>query len=158
MSAARRDPVRAAEVVARIFAGDLHAQRAQSLANGSVEMLRDAAPSIHAIGRGYAQASGGHDKHGVKQVDRLPSNEGVDIWALFGPWVEFVVGPRRALVIALDWTEFDADGYATLAAHLLTNHGRATPLLWLRCRRPRSPGSATTTSTASWSACMHAGP
>jgi hypothetical protein len=32
--------------------------------------------------------------------------------------------------VALDWTEFDDDGHATIAAYLITNHGRATPLLW----------------------------
>src|SRR4029077_748183 len=31
----------------------------------------------------------------------------------------------------MDWTEFDADGQATLMLSLLTSHGRATPLLWL---------------------------
>jgi len=131
MSASRRDPVRAAELVAGIFGDDLHAQRVLSLANGAVGVLRAATLSIHAIGRGYAQASGGSDKHGVKQVDHLLSNEGLDLWALFAPWVQFVVGPRTELVVAFDWTEFDADDHATLAAHLITNHGRATPLLWL---------------------------
>src|SRR5690606_18075114 len=43
----------------------------------------------------------------------------------------FVVAERKELVIALDWTEFDADDHATLAAHLITTHGRATPLVWL---------------------------
>jgi hypothetical protein len=33
--------------------------------------------------------------------------------------------------VALDWTEFNADGQATLMLSLLTRHGRATPLYWL---------------------------
>ena len=118
-------------MVAGIFGDDLHAQRVLSLANGAVGVLRAATLSIHAIGRGYAQATGGRDKHGVKQVDRLLSNEGLDVWALFDPWVKFVVGERTDFVVALDWTEFDADDHATLAAHVITNHGRATPLVWL---------------------------
>jgi hypothetical protein len=44
--------------------------------------------------------------------------------------VRFVVGPRPEALIALDWTEFDKDGHSTIAAYLVTNHGRATPLLW----------------------------
>ena len=40
-------------------------------------------------------------------------------------------GPRKAIVVAMDWTDFDADNQATLALNLLTRHGRATPLLWL---------------------------
>ena len=31
----------------------------------------------------------------------------------------------------MDWTDFDADGQATLALKLVTRHGRATPLVWL---------------------------
>jgi hypothetical protein len=42
-----------------------------------------------------------------------------------------VVGDQRSLVVAMDWTDFDADGQATLALNLVTGHGRATPLLWL---------------------------
>jgi Transposase DDE domain len=33
--------------------------------------------------------------------------------------------------VAIDWTEFDADGQASLMLSLLTRHGRATQLLWL---------------------------
>jgi hypothetical protein len=31
----------------------------------------------------------------------------------------------------MDWTDFDQDGQATIMISLLTNHGRATPLVWL---------------------------
>src|SRR6476659_10202564 len=37
----------------------------------------------------------------------------------------------RRLQVAMDWTDFDADGQATLALKLVTRHGRATPLIWL---------------------------
>ena len=48
-----------------------------------------------------------------------------------GPWVAEMVGQRRSIVVAMDWTDFDADDQTTLALNLVTNHGRATPLLWL---------------------------
>jgi len=41
-----------------------------------------------------------------------------------------VVGPRSGVNVAIDWTEFDGDDQATLLLSLLTQHGRATPLLW----------------------------
>src|SRR5271170_4631855 len=63
--------------------------------------------------------------------DRLLSNAGVVPWELFGSWVREVVGERREIVVAMDWTDFDADNQSTLALHLVTRHGRATPLLWL---------------------------
>ena len=69
-------------------------------------------------------------KHAVKQVDRLLSNRGVDVWQLFALWVPYLVAEREEIVVALDWTDFDADNQSTLALHLLTSHGRATPLMW----------------------------
>jgi hypothetical protein len=41
-----------------------------------------------------------------------------------------VIAARTEIVVALDWTEFDADGHATIALHMVTSHGRATPLMW----------------------------
>jgi hypothetical protein len=35
-----------------------------------------------------------------------------------------MVGPRKDIVVAMDWTDFDADGQATLALKLVTRHGR----------------------------------
>src|SRR5208282_4796584 len=78
-----------------------------------------------------AQARGLIDKHAIKQVDRLLSNRGIVVWEMFAPWVREVVGPRKEIVVAMDWTDFDADDQTTLALNLVTRHGRATPLLWL---------------------------
>jgi len=69
-------------------------------------------------------------KHAIKQVDRFLSNQGIDVWTMFPLWIKEIVGERRALVIAMDWTDFDADDQTTLVFSLVTNHGRATPLLW----------------------------
>ena len=48
-----------------------------------------------------------------------------------GHWVPYVVGQRDSITVAMDWTEFDADGQATIMLSLLSRHGRATPLVWL---------------------------
>jgi hypothetical protein len=45
--------------------------------------------------------------------------------------VPYVIGARDAIVVALDWTDFDADKQATIMLSLITDHGRATPLVWL---------------------------
>ena len=66
-----------------------------------------------------------------KQVDRLMSNQGVDVWDSFARWVPSQVGAQRDLLVAMDWTDFDHDGQSTLALSLLTGHGRAAPLIWL---------------------------
>jgi hypothetical protein len=69
-------------------------------------------------------------KHAIKQVDRMLSNKGIDVWALFRLWVPFVLGDRRDIVVTLDWTEHDHDDQTTIAMNLVTSHGRATPLIW----------------------------
>jgi hypothetical protein len=66
----------------------------------------------------------------VKQVDRLLSNSGIDVWQLFGSWVPFVIGERSEIIAALDWTDYDADDQSTIVLSMITSHGRATPLLW----------------------------
>jgi hypothetical protein len=83
------------------------------------------------IGKSLAQARGLLPKHAVKQVDRLLSNPRIEAWDVFATWVPEMVGPRTDIVVAMDWTDFDADGQATLALKLVTRHGRATPLIWL---------------------------
>ena len=86
--------------------------------------------AVHAIGQGLAQAMGKLSKHGVKQVDRLLSNEGIEVGKFFGYWVPYMVGARTEVVVALDWTSFARDGHETIVLSMLTGHGRATPLLW----------------------------
>jgi len=130
-----RKPVERTEFIhgflKRAFAGSLHAKRIVSLANGTLGVLTGASLAVSVIGHALAQARGLVDRHAIKQVDRLLSNAGVVVWELFAPWVREVVGQREAIVVAMDWTDFDADNQATLALNLVTRHGRATPLLWL---------------------------
>ncbi len=45
-------------------------------------------------------------------------------------WVSHLVGERQEIFVALDWTEFAKDDHSTIAAYLLINYGRATPLMW----------------------------
>jgi hypothetical protein len=115
----------------RLFDGDLHAKRIVSLANATLGVVRTASLAVNTIGQGLALARGLVTKHAIKQVDRLLSNEGIDIDAALRHWVPYVVGPRNSINVAMDWTDFDADGQATIMLSLLTRHGRATPLLWL---------------------------
>ena len=124
------DRDRITKLVSTIFADDLHAKRVASLAGAAVGVLEGAALGIHAIGKALAMAEGLKTKHAVKQVDRLLSNDGIPVWSLFASWVPFVVGDRPEVVTALDWTDFDRDGQATIALSMITSHGRATPLLW----------------------------
>ena len=128
-------PIKRVEFVQKylddIFAEDLHAKRVMSLANGALGVMTGVSLAVSMIGQSLAQARGLLSKHAIKQVDRLLSNQGIVVWDMFAAWVAEVVGARKRIVVAMDWTDFDADDQATLALSLVTNHGRATPLLWL---------------------------
>ena len=128
--AKRTGPENAHAFVNELLGDDVHATRVLSLANGVVGVMHAASLGIHAIGRGLADALDLDAKHAIKQVDRLLSNRGIVIWAWFAHWVAFVVGDRKEILVALDWTEFDKDGQATIALYCVTSHGRATPLIW----------------------------
>ena len=107
-----------------LFDGDMHAKRIASLDNATLGVVKTGSLAVSMIGHGLALARGLTSKHAIKQVGRLLSNEGIDIDAALCHWV-------TSINVAMDWTEFDADGQATLMLSLLTGHGRATPLLWL---------------------------
>jgi len=117
------------QFLSRVFVDDLHAKRVLSLANGALGVMTGACLAVSLIGQALAKARGWLAKSAIKQVDRLLSNAGVVPWEMFGPWVREVVGPRQKIVVAIDGTDFDADNQSMLALHLVTRHGRATPLL-----------------------------
>ncbi len=120
----------------RLFLGemygpDLHAKRIDSLAGATLGVMAAASLAVAMIGQALAQARGLVTKRAVKQVDRLLSNNGIDVWDSFARWVPRQMAGREEALVAMDWTDFDHDGQSTLALSLVTGHGRAAPLLWL---------------------------
>ena len=128
-----REDVRKA--VGEIFDGEIHAKRVASLADATTGVLASGSLAVSAIGNGLAHVCGLDTKHAVKQVDRLIGSKKLDVWDYFGYWVPYVVAGREAIVVALDWTDFDRDGHTTIALNLLTDHGRAIPLVWKTVRK-----------------------
>jgi Transposase DDE domain len=114
---------------------DIHTKRVDSLANATLGVMTGASLGVALIGKSLAQARGLLPKHAVKQVDRLLSNRRLEAWDVFATWVPEMVGARLDVVVAMDWTDYDADGQATLAFKLVTRHGRATPLVWLSAHK-----------------------
>jgi hypothetical protein len=114
-----------------VLGEDIHTKRVDSLANATLGVMTGASLGVAVIGKSLAQARGLLPKHAIKQVDRLLSNSRLEAWDVFATWVPETVGSRPDIVVAMDWTDFDADGQATLALKLVTRHGRATPLVWL---------------------------
>ena len=130
------------ELVDEMFV-DLHAQRIKSLSNAVTGVLHATQLSVHCIGQAYAAVAEMMPKHGVKQIDRLLSNRGLDLDYLMARWLGYAVGSHESITIALDWTIFDDDDHATLAAYLITNHGRAMPLAWRTVKQSQLEGQQT---------------
>jgi Transposase DDE domain len=125
----RFDDVRA--FIGEVYGRDLHAKRIEALAGATLGVMTAASLAVAMIGHALAQARGLVTKHAVKQVDRLLSNEGIDVWDSFAHWVPHQIGARQRILVAMDWTAFDQDDQATLVLSLVTGHGRAAALLWL---------------------------
>src|SRR5215212_351668 len=114
-----------------LYAHDLHAKRVDALAGATLGVMTGASLAVAMIGQALAQARGLVTKHAVKQVDRLMSNAGIDVWDSFARWVPHQMNERSDALVAMDWTDFDHDGQSTLVLSLVTGHGRAAPLIWL---------------------------
>jgi len=125
----RYDKVRC--YIGALYGADLHAKRIDSLAGATLGVMTAASLAVAMVGHALAQARGLVTKHAVKQVDRLLSNDGIDVWDSFARWVPYQIGARRDILVAMDWTDFDHDDQSTLVLSVVTGHGRAAPLLWL---------------------------
>src|SRR5450759_1997715 len=101
-----------------LLGADMHAKRVLSLANATLGVVRTASLAVHTIGQGLALARGLVTKHAVKQVDRLLSNDGIDIDAVLSHWVHHVAGSRTDIKVAMDWTDFDADKQTLSLIHI----------------------------------------
>ena len=117
--------------IGALYGSDLHAKRVESLAGATLGVMTAASLAVAMIGHALAQARGLITKHAVKQVDRLLSNNGIDVWDSFARWVPHQIAGRLDILVAMDWTDFDHDDQATLVLGLVGSHGRAAPLLWL---------------------------
>lgn len=114
-----------------LYGPDLHTKRIDALSNATLGVMTGASLAVATIGQALALARGLVTKHAIKQVDRLMSNAGIDVWDSFARWVPQPIGAAKDILVAMDWTDFDHDGQSTLVLSLVTGHGRAVPLIWL---------------------------
>jgi hypothetical protein len=110
---------------------ELHPKQVDALAHAVAGAIHADTASIAAIGRGAARAREVSEKHSIKQVDRLLANSKIDPFELMKKVIPVIIAERPRAVIAVDWTEFASDAQSTIVASLISDHGRATPLLWL---------------------------
>ncbi len=98
----KMSPHRVHAFVESLVADHMHAKRVLSMSGGVVGVLHAASLGVHAIGLGLAEVVGLQKEDAVKQVDRLLSNRGIDVWEEFTTWVPFVLGARTEALVALD--------------------------------------------------------
>ena len=118
------------EFILSIVGNSLHSKQILSLSNTVQGIVYAASLALSVIGKALAVAQGLDPRHATKQIDRLFSNSKINLVLFFSNWVSFLVKVRKQIIVSLDWTDFDKDDHCTLALNLITNHGRATPLLW----------------------------
>ena len=89
------------EFVYRVFEGSIHTQRIASLADGIDGVLHSAQLGIRSIGAGLAAANGLIPRHAIKQIDRLFSNEKLEMNQLFKNWVRSAVAKRDEVIVTV---------------------------------------------------------
>lgn len=117
-------------IISNIFGEQLHKKRQLSLSYAALGLFESESLFLHDMGLGMAESRGVNKKHATKQIDRLLSNPGFDIWQLSSLWVPYIVGAKTELMVALDWTSFYNDEQDMLCLNVLTGKGCSTPLLW----------------------------
>ncbi len=89
--------------VGGVFGADLHAKRIDSLAGATLGVMQSASLAVAMIGQALALAKGLATMHAIKQVDRMLSNNGIDVWNSFDRWPP-PNGSARAGAPASLWT------------------------------------------------------
>ena len=118
------------EFLNRVFVDDLHAKRILSLANGTLGVMSGAALAVSLSAR-RSRRRGACRQVGDQTGRPAVEQRGCGPLGLVRSMGSRGRGTAARVVVAMDWTDFDADNQSTLALHLVTRHGRATPLLWL---------------------------
>ncbi len=108
----------------------MHHKRLSSLSNAVTGVIASQSLQLSKIGEGLAAVNGLLPKHAKKQVDRLLSNEEINISGCQYNFAKLLISQRKRIFVAMDWTVFAKDHQMTLTFRLITKHGRATPLLW----------------------------
>jgi len=127
-------------MVERIFSGGLHHKQVTSLGMLAVGVLHASVLGVAAVGTAMARAFAKIPKHGIKQLDRYLSNRKVRLLDIWTHLIPVLAGPRRRLLISMDWTEFDADDHSTLGLAMITRGKRTIPLVWVTVKKSTLKG------------------
>lgn len=107
----------------------IHAKQLVSITDAVTGIITAGSLRLSQAGAGIAEAKGKMPKHPIKQLDRLLSNNKIETEIIQNNVAANLIASRSMLLVAMDWTVFHKDGHMTITLRLITDHGRATPLL-----------------------------
>lgn len=93
--------VKISSVIETIYGDDLHKKRQQTLAYCAMGVLASESLFLHRIAKGLVDTRGVNKKHATKQIDRLLGNKGISVWGLSEPWVKYVLGENKLIMVGL---------------------------------------------------------
>ncbi len=105
-----------------------HAKRQRTLAHLVAALITVGKIGVAALGRAIPGKVS--MKHRIKQVDRFLSNEGLHVPDWCECLLTTVIGPRRSLRIAIDWTKVGE--WPVLVASIVVRR-RGIPVWWAAC-------------------------
>lgn len=117
-------------VLEPVFLAEIHKKRVLALSLATVGVCHTGRLTVAEAGRSLAAVTGKSPKHCIKQIDRFLGGDGLDLVVAFPPFVRMVVGDRKELFVAMDWTDYAVNDQATVVLSVVTPYGRATPLVW----------------------------
>ena len=80
----------------------VHVKRLSSLEDAVLGALVSDSLQPSKMGDGLAQSKGLLPKHARKQVDRLLSNEGIDVAVFQNELAQFLIANRKRIIVAMD--------------------------------------------------------
>lgn len=114
-------------LVEQVFQG-LHAKRQRTLATLVAALVTVGRVGVASLGRAIPGRVA--PKHRIKQVDRFLSNDGIHVDDCCEALTRTVIGPRKSIRIAIDWTAVGP--WNVLVASMVVQR-RGQPLYWAAC-------------------------
>lgn len=109
---------------------DAHGKTVTAVENALRALLDVGSVGLMALASALASMQGLLLKNAQRRLEDLLHNARFDPWSWAEHWVPYVLAQRSEVLLAMDWTDYDADAHSTICVSVITEHGRATPLLW----------------------------
>jgi len=104
-----------------------HKAQIKTLAVLVFALMRTQRLGVASIGRALPARTA--EKHRIKRVDRFLGNNRIPTEKLARALVRTIIGPRKLVLIAIDWTDLNDGKHQVLVGGIIAK-GRALPIYW----------------------------